>query len=60
METILAALPTALALLGALIVALGVVAPLTKTKRDDGALEFLQKLQNTLGRLLGANVVAKK
>ncbi len=54
MDTIVSYAPTALALLGALIGLLAVVAPLTKSQRDDDALVLLQKLMNAVGKLIGA------
>jgi hypothetical protein len=59
LDNLVTYVPTALALLGAVIGVFAVVAPLTKTKRDDEALAFLQSCMNFLGRLVGAQVVKK-
>ena len=56
MDKIIQFAPTALALLGAVIGVFAVIAPLTKTKRDDEALAFLQKAMDFVGKLVGANV----
>jgi hypothetical protein len=55
-ETLVGYAPTVLALLGAVIGVLAVVAPLTQSQRDDDALAFLQKVMNAVGRLVGAQV----
>lgn len=55
-DNLVAYAPTALALLGALVGVLAVVAPLTKSHRDDDALAFLQKVMNAVGKLVGAQV----
>jgi hypothetical protein len=50
--------PTALALLGALIGLLAVVAPLTKSSLDNRALEALRKVADFVGKLVGARAPA--
>lgn len=49
--------PTALAILGAVIGLLAVIAPLTKSDLDNKALDALRKVADFVGRLVGANVV---
>ncbi len=52
--------PTALAVLGALVGLLTVVAPLTKSDLDNKALDFLRKLAAFVGRMIGAGTVSPK
>jgi hypothetical protein len=59
MEKLIEYAPHALAVLGALITALAVIAPLTKSDLDNRALAALRKVADLLGRLLGANVVTR-
>ncbi len=54
LNQVIAYAPTALAILGALVGVLVVVAPLTASKRDDEALVLLQQLMNFIGKLIGA------
>jgi hypothetical protein len=54
MDKILELVPTALALLGGVVSLLAVIAPLTKTLRDDQALGLLQRLMDLVGKLVGA------
>lgn len=60
MDKIVEYAPTALALLGALIGLLAVVAPLTKSNVDNRALELLRKLADLVGKLVGARAPAPK
>lgn len=54
MDTVISYAPTALALLGAVIGVLAVVAPLTRSDIDNRALDALRKLADMVGKVVGA------
>jgi len=49
-ETIAIAVPVALIVLGAVIAVLRVVAPKTKTTKDDKALDLLEKVEDVVNK----------
>jgi hypothetical protein len=53
-DTIISHVPTALAVLGAVIALLAVISPLTKSDIDNRALDQLRKVADFLGRLIGS------
>ncbi len=49
-EIIAIAVPVALVVLGATIAILKIVAPRTKTEKDDKALDILEKVEDVVGK----------